>query len=45
VTIDAASAVLVNGVSTELANGRRVKVTGSVSGRKLIAAKIEFLAQ
>jgi Domain of unknown function (DUF5666) len=43
VTIDATAAVFVNGASTELANGRRVKVTGSVSGRKLIAAKVEFL--
>jgi Domain of unknown function (DUF5666) len=45
VTIDATSAVFVGGASTELANGRRVKVTGSVSGRKLIATKIEFLTQ
>jgi Domain of unknown function (DUF5666) len=44
VTIDATSAVFVGGAPTLLANGRRVKVTGSVSGRKLIATKVEFLS-
>ena len=43
VTIDATSAVFSGGAPTELANGRRVKVTGGVSGRKLIATKVEFL--
>jgi Domain of unknown function (DUF5666) len=44
VTIDATSAVFAGGTSVELANGRRVKVTGSVSGRRLIATKVEFLS-
>jgi Domain of unknown function (DUF5666) len=44
VTIDATSAVFSGGASAELANGRRVKVTGSVSGRRLIATKVEFLS-
>jgi hypothetical protein len=44
VTIDATSAVFAGGTSAELANGRRVKVTGSVSGRRLIATKVEFLS-
>ncbi len=44
VTIDATSAVFVGGAPTLLANGRRVKVTGSVSGRKLIATTVEFLS-
>jgi hypothetical protein len=43
VTIDATSATFVGGAATALADGRRVKVTGSVSGRKLIATKVEFL--
>lgn len=43
VTIDASSAQFVGGAATALADGRRVKVTGSVSGRKLIATKVEFL--
>jgi Domain of unknown function (DUF5666) len=43
VTIDATSASIVGGAATDLANGRRVKVTGSVSGRKLMATKVEFL--
>jgi hypothetical protein len=45
VIIDATSAVFVNGAATDLADGRRVKVTGSVSGRKLVAMKVEFLPQ
>jgi hypothetical protein len=45
VAIDAASAVFVNGVAADLADGRRVKVTGGVSGRKLMATKVEFLPQ
>jgi Domain of unknown function (DUF5666) len=44
VTIDASSAAFVGGAATALADGRRVKVTGSVSGRKLIATKVEFLS-
>jgi hypothetical protein len=44
VTIDATSAVFAGGASAELANGRRVKVTGSVSGRRLVATKVEFLS-
>jgi Domain of unknown function (DUF5666) len=44
VTIDATSAVFAGGAAAELANGRRVKVTGSVSGRRLIATKVEFLS-
>jgi Domain of unknown function (DUF5666) len=43
VTIDATSAAFTGGTSAELVNGRRVKVTGSVSGRKLMATKVEFL--
>lgn len=45
VVIDATSAALVNGAAADLADGRRVKVTGSVSGRKLVATKVEFLPQ
>ncbi len=45
VSIDATAAVFVNGSAVDIANGRRVKVTGGVSGRKLIATKVEFLAQ
>ncbi len=44
VTIDATSAAFVNGAATDLADTRRVRVTGSVSGRKLIATKVEFLS-
>jgi hypothetical protein len=43
VTIDATSAAFVDGVAADLADGRRVRVTGSVSGRKLIALKVQFL--
>jgi Domain of unknown function (DUF5666) len=45
VIIDATSAAFVNGAASDLANDRRVKITGGVSGRKLIAAKVEFLPQ
>ena len=45
VIIDATSAAFVNGAASDLANSRRVKITGGVSGRKLIAAKVEFLPQ
>jgi Domain of unknown function (DUF5666) len=44
VTIDATSAEFTGGAPSELANGRRVRVTGSVSGRKLMATKVEFLS-
>jgi Domain of unknown function (DUF5666) len=43
VTIDATSAAFANGAPADLVNGRRVKVTGSVSGRKLMATKVELL--
>lgn len=43
VTVDATTAVFVGGAAAELADGRRVRVTGSVSGRRLIASKVEFL--
>lgn len=43
VTIDASGARFVGGAAAELADGRRVRVTGSVSGRRLIATKVEFL--
>jgi Domain of unknown function (DUF5666) len=43
VTIDATSAAFAGGAPTELADGRRVKVTGSVSGRRLIATRVELL--
>jgi Domain of unknown function (DUF5666) len=42
VTIDATSAAFVDGVAADLKDGRRVRVTGSVSGRKLIATKVQF---
>jgi hypothetical protein len=43
VTVDASAAVLVNGSAAELVNERRVRVTGSVSGRRLIATRVELL--
>jgi hypothetical protein len=43
VTIDATNATFVGGVAADLADGRRVRVTGTVSGRRLIATKVEFL--
>jgi Domain of unknown function (DUF5666) len=43
VTVNASAAVFVSGVATDLANGRKVRVTGNVSGRRLIASKVEFL--
>jgi hypothetical protein len=44
VTVDATSAVFVGGVSTDLVNGRRVRVTGTISGRKLIATKVQIVS-
>jgi Domain of unknown function (DUF5666) len=44
VTIDATAAAFVGGVATDLADGRRVRASGRVSGRKLIATKVEFLS-
>jgi len=43
VLVDATAAVLLGGVSTDLADGRRVRVTGTISGQKLIATRLEFL--
>jgi Domain of unknown function (DUF5666) len=43
VTVDASGATFAGGVANELADGRRVRVTGGVSGRRLIATKVEFL--
>jgi hypothetical protein len=43
VTVDATSAVFVGGVAADLADGRRVRVTGSMSGRKLIATKVQIV--
>ena len=43
VLVDASAAVLVGGASADLVDGRRVKVTGTISGQKLIATRLEFL--
>jgi Domain of unknown function (DUF5666) len=43
VTIDARSAVMEGGVAADLRQGRSVRVTGSLSGRKLIATKVQLL--
>ena len=43
VAIDAGAATLVGGLAAEVIDGRRVKVTGSVSGRRLIASRLELL--
>lgn len=43
VTIDATSAAFVGGTAADLADGRGVRVTGTVSGRKLIATRIQFV--
>jgi hypothetical protein len=43
VGIDASAATFTGGNAAELADGRRVRVVGSVSGRRLIATRVEFL--
>jgi hypothetical protein len=43
VTIDATSAAFVGGGAADLANLRPVRVTGFVSGRKLIATTVQFI--
>ncbi len=43
VTIDATAARFVGGVAGDVADGKRVRVTGSVGGRRLIATKVELL--
>jgi hypothetical protein len=43
VTVDARSAVFVGGTAADLVNGQRVRVTGSISGRKLIATKVQVI--
>jgi Domain of unknown function (DUF5666) len=43
VTVDAKSATFVGGTAADLADGRRVRVTGSMSGRKLIATKVQII--
>jgi hypothetical protein len=43
VGIDASAATFVGGTAAELSDGRRVRVVGSVSGRRLIATRLEFL--
>ncbi len=43
VLVDAAGAVLVAGGASALVEGRRVKVTGTISGQRLIATRLEFL--
>jgi hypothetical protein len=43
VSIDARGATFVNGTSAELADGRRVRVTGVVNGRLLVATRVQFL--
>jgi hypothetical protein len=43
VMIDATSAAFVGGVAGDLADGRAVRVTGVVSGRRLIATKVQVL--
>lgn len=43
VTIDARGATFVNGTSADLLDGRRVRVTGGVNGRVLVATRLQFL--
>jgi Domain of unknown function (DUF5666) len=43
VTVDARSAVFVGGTAADIVNGQRVRVTGSISGRKLIATKVQVI--
>jgi Domain of unknown function (DUF5666) len=43
VTIDARSAVMEGGVAADLRQGRPVRVTGTLSGRKLIATRVQLL--
>jgi hypothetical protein len=43
VGIDASTASFVGGTAAELVDGRRVRVVGGVSGRRLIATRVEFL--
>ena len=44
VSIDASAASYVNGSAGDIADGRRVAVTGTVLGRRIVASKVEFLA-
>jgi hypothetical protein len=43
VTIDARGATFINGTSADLLDGRRVRVTGGVNGRVLVATRVQFL--
>jgi Domain of unknown function (DUF5666) len=43
VLVDASGAALIGGALGDLADGRRVRVTGPVVGRRLVATKLEFL--
>ena len=43
VLVDASAAVWVGGTATDLADGRRVQATGTISGQKLIATRLQFL--
>jgi Domain of unknown function (DUF5666) len=43
VSIDATSATFVNGGAADLVNGKSVRITGSFSGRRLIASTVELL--
>jgi Domain of unknown function (DUF5666) len=43
VLVDATSAVFVGGTAADLADGRRAKVTGTVSGQRLVATRLELL--
>jgi hypothetical protein len=42
VLVDARAAVLVGGTAADFADGRRVRVTGTISGQTLIATRVEF---
>jgi hypothetical protein len=43
VLVDASAAAFAGGTAADLADGRKLRVTGTVLGRKIIATKCEFL--
>lgn len=43
VLVDASAAAFVGGTAAELADGKRARVTGTISGNRLIASRLEFL--
>jgi Domain of unknown function (DUF5666) len=43
VLIDASTATYTGGAAPDLVDGKKVRVTGSLAGQRLVAAKVEFL--